>query len=151
MERRGAVMRSLALLLVGLMFAAPAAAQSRVVLVASKDSPIETLSSFEVRKIYLGISVFKNGRAVRALRNLTDEKLNDVFLQSVVGLSEDRYERRLLTNVFKFGTARPEEYSNATLLAQALQANPYAVTYLWVTDEGVPDGLKVLRVLWQEF
>jgi hypothetical protein len=144
-------MRFVVLLLVGLLSAAPVAAQNRVVLVASKDSPIETLSSFEVRKIYLGITVFKDGRAVRALRNLTDQKLNDVFLQSVVGLSEERYERRLLTNVFKFGTARPEEYSNAALLARALQANPYAVTYLWVMDDNVPEGLKVLRVLWQEF
>ena len=144
-------MRLLAAALVGMLLCAPVCAQNRVVLVADRTSPIETLSSFEVRGVYLGIAVFKGGRAVRALRNASDPRLNGVFLQSVVGLSQERYERRVLTNVFKFGTVRPEEFLDSTKLMQALRSNPYAVTYLWVSDDDVPEGLKVLRVLWQDF
>jgi hypothetical protein len=136
--------------LLALLFCAPALAQDRVVLVAAAGSPLQTLSSFEVRKIYLGITVFKDGRPVRGLRNATDPRLNGVFLQAVIGLSAESYERRLLTNVFKFGTARPAEISDPAEIARTLAADPYAVTYVWVSD-GLPEGLKELRVLWQDF
>jgi hypothetical protein len=149
MERRRSVIRA-AVIVVALLFCAPVCAQNRVVLVAAKNSPLETLSSFEVRKIYLGIAVFKNGRTISAFRNGSDPRLSDVFFQSVVGLSEERYERRLLTNVFKYGTARPGEISDASQVKALLVTNPYTVSYLWVTDE-VPEGLKVLRVLWQDY
>jgi hypothetical protein len=148
-ERRRTVIRTAAIVL-ALLICAPVCAQNRVVLVAAADSPIEMLSSFEVRKIYLGIAVFKNGRTINAVRNGSDPRLSDVFFQSVVGLSEERYERRLLTNVFKYGTVRPGEISDASQIKPLLTANPYAVSYLWVTDE-VPTGLKVLRVLWQDY
>ena len=135
-------------LLLAVLICAPVCAQERVLLVAAADSPLQTLSSFEVRKIYLGISVFKDGHSVRALRNDTDQRLKEVFLQSVVGLSEDSYERRLLTNTFKFATARPERIPKTSDMAALLRADPYAVTYIWGTDV-VPPGFKVLRVLWQ--
>ena len=144
------MMRAALIALVALVFCAPVRAQNRVLLVADEASPIETLSSFEVRKLYLGISVFREGHALRPLRNLADPRLNDTFLQSVVGLSEEGYARRLLANVFKFGTARPDEYRNAEQVLQALHGNPYAVSYVWVTG-APPPGLKVLRVLWQDY
>ncbi len=142
--------RTALIALLATLFCAPAGAQNRVLLVADEASPIETLSSFEVRKLYLGISVFSNGHAIRALRNMTEARLNDTFLQSVVGLSEEGYSRRVLANAFKFGTARPDEYRNGERLRQALRGNPYAVTYIWVDGE-LPPGLKVLRVLWQDY
>jgi len=141
------VIRFAALLLV-VLICSPVCAQERVLLVAAADSPLQTLSSFEVRKIYLGISVFKDGHSVRAIRNDTDQRLKAVFLQSVVGLSEDSYERRLLTNTFKFATARPERISKTSDMTPLLRADPYAVTYIWGTDIA-PPGFKVLRVLWQ--
>lgn len=125
-------------------------AQDRVVLVVGAASPIDTLTAFEVRKLFLAIDVFKDGRMIRACRNTSDPRVNDVFLQSVVGLSQERYERRLLANAFQFGTTRPDEYADVTRLLEVLQANPYAVTYLLVDGE-LPTGVKVLRVLWQEF
>jgi hypothetical protein len=148
-ERRPAVIRFAALLL-AVLICVPVRAQERVLLVAAADSPLQSLSSFEVRKVYLGISVFKDGHSVHALRNDTDQRLNEVFLQSVVGLSEESYERRLLTNTFKFGTARPERISKSTDMAPVLRADPYAVTYIWGADV-VPPGFKVLRVLWQDY
>jgi len=135
--------------LLAALFCTPAGAQNRVLLVADQASPIEMLSSFDVRRLYLGISVFLSGHAIRPLRNVSDPRLNDTFLQSVVGLSEEGYERRVLANVFKFGTVRPDEYRKPEELAQALRGNPYAVSYIWVTGEP-PPGLRVLRVLWQD-
>ena len=148
MERGAAVIRA-SLALACLLFSATALAQDRVVLVASASSPLTALTSFEVRKLFLGIEVFRDGRMLRGLRNRSEERLNDVFLQSVVGLSETSYERRLLSNVFKFGTVRPDEFTDLVRLSEALQANPYAVTYLWIAGEP-PADVKVLRVLWQE-
>ena len=151
MECFAAVIRVFAALLISLMLCGAALAQERVVLVASETSRIESMSSFEVRKLYMGISVMKNGRFVRALRNVSDARLNSVFLQSVVGLSEERYERRLLSNLLKYGTARPQESADLDTLVQTLGTDPFAVTYVWVRDGETLDGVKILRVLWQEF
>ena len=143
--------RLFAALLCALALCGPAFAQERVVLVASEASPIDSISSFEVRKLYMGISLLNNGRFVRGLRNVSDERLNGVFLQSVVGLSAERYERRLLSNLLKYGTARPAEYADSTDLLKALRADPLAVSYVWLRNEETLEGVKVLRVLWQEF
>jgi hypothetical protein len=148
-ERRIPVIRAIATALLLALLCGSAHAQNSVLLVADENSPIETLSSFDVRKLYLGITVFWMGRMIRPLRNDSEATLNDRFLQSVVGMSEESYERRLLANVFRFGTARPDAYRDKERLFQTLRQNPYAVTYIWVTDKP-PPGLKVLRVLWKE-
>ena len=137
--------------IVSLLLCVPALAQQRVVLIAAGDSPIESVTALEARKIFLGIVVYSGGRAIRGVRNLTDSSLDRVFLQSVMGLSADRYERRLLSNVFKYGTTRPEEVTDPARLAEMLADNPYAVTYVRTEGDEIPSGTKVLRVLWQGF
>jgi hypothetical protein len=148
-ERGGAVKRLVCI--AALVLCAPALAQQRVVLVATEDSPIVAITALEARKIFLGIAVFSGGRAIRGLRNLTDPSLDRIFLQSLMGLSAERYERRLLSNVLKYGTTRPEEMRDAAQLAAMLEANPYTVTYVRVDGSGPPPGTKILRVLWQDF
>lgn len=125
--------------------------QERVVLVASADSPIDSLTSFEVRKIYLGIEVMRAGRFIRPLRNRSTPFVESVFLQNIVGLTQDRYERRLLSNLLKFGAVRPMEFENVEQLKQSLRDNSFSVTYLLVNGDEDIEGLKVLRILWQEF
>ena len=143
-----ATARIVAVLTLVLLSATGAHAQQRLVLVVAADSPIEDISVFEARKMYLGIDVLKQGNFVRPLRNASDAELEQIFLQSVIGLTKLHYERRLLSNLLRLGSVRPQEFETLDALAEELAGDKFAVTYAF--DDGRLQGVKVLRVLWQE-
>lgn len=126
------------------------AEDAAVVLVTGKDSPIEVITSLETRKIYFGISVTMEGRTIRALRRRDDERLNQIFLQSVIAMSQRSYERRLLSLVLKFGTPRPEEVKSRDRLLKLLAENLPTITYMWKSDAEADPRVRIIRVLWQE-
>jgi hypothetical protein len=130
--------------------AATSRADVAVVLVADKDSPIESISSLDIRKVYFGISVTIGGNIVRGLRRRDDERLNQIFLQSVIAMSERSYERRLLSLVLKFGTPRPAEVDSRDELLELLQNHSSSVAYMWKSEAESDSRVKIIRVLWQE-
>jgi hypothetical protein len=153
MERCVSVRLRVAQLLVfgALTLAAHASAEDvAVVLVAGKDSPIEIISSLEIRKIYFGISVSVKGQAIRALRRRDDERLNQIFLQSVIAMSKRSYERRLLSLTLKFGTPRPVEVKSRGEVLKLLAENPSTITYMWKSEAEADPRVRIIRVLWQE-
>lgn len=150
MERRISVRRIPRItVLIALLWGSQPFAQERMVLVAAQNSPIDTLSLFEVRKIYLGIDVMRDDRRVVGIRNLASPRLNDIFLQNVVGLTESRYETRLLSNLLRFGSVRPREVSRLGELRDMLRLNPMSVSYVLIEDDEDLNGLKLIRMLWE--
>ena len=125
-------------------------ADSAVVLVTAMDSRIESVSSLDIRKSYLGITVTLEGKAVRALRRRDDEHLNQIFLQSVMAMTQRSYERRLLSLVLKFGTPRPLEVDSHKELLELLARNPSSITYMWKREAESDPSVRIIRVLWQE-
>ena len=145
------LVRAILLCCMGLMLCMEVAAANReVVLVAASTSPLHNLDSLELRKIYLGFTVKRDGKIVKGLRNTEDENLNSIFLQTVVAMSEKSYMRRLLFLPLRQGTPRPAEYDETEDLLKALSANPYSVTYMWKDDAVRSSDVKILRVLWQQ-
>lgn len=140
----------LAVLALTLLCAGATWADPSVVLVAYKDSPIESISLLEVRKVYLGIRVFVDGRSVTAYRRRDDEHLNDIFMQVVAAMSRRSYERRLLSLTLKYGSPRPTEVDGLDALVEELSTHPMAIGYTWQSDAEKDERLKVLRVLWKE-
>ena len=121
-----------------------------VVLVTYKDGPIQSISSLDIRKAYLGISVTVDGNTIRALRRRDDERLNQIFLQSVIAMSERSYERRLVSLMLKFGTPRPAELDDSDELLESLVTNPSSIAYMWKSDAEVDSRVRIIGVLWQE-
>ncbi len=139
------------LIIAALTLASHASAEdAAVVLVTGADSPIEDISSLDMRKIYFGISVSVEGRTIRALRRRDDERLNQIFLQSVIAMSQRSYERRLLSLVLKFGTPRPAEVKSRDELLRFLVGNPSTIAYMWKSNAEADPRVKIIRVLWQE-
>jgi len=124
-------------------------AERAVVLVVSKASPIEQLSTLELRKAYLGIAVTIDGRSVNALHLKGDEQLHDIFLQSVVAMSSRTYERRLLASAMQTGRPRPREADSREQLINLMASNPFFVGYMWKSDADADERVKIIRVLWQ--
>lgn len=139
------------LILVGLAVSVQtSSANEAMVLVADKDSPIENISMLEIRKAYLAISVTIVGHAIRPLRRRDDERLNQVFLQSIMAMSQRSYERRLLSLTLKFGVPRPMEVDDLEELFILLAKNPYTIAYMWRVDADANPNVKTIKVLWQE-
>ncbi|MEA2080089.1 MAG: hypothetical protein U9P00_09570 [Pseudomonadota bacterium] len=125
-------------------------AERQVVLVAASTSPLHDLDSLELRKIYLGFTVRRDGNLVKGLRNTGDKDLNRIFLQAVVAMSEKSYRRRLLSLTLIQGIPRPSEYDESQDLLDALSRDPYSVTYMWKDAAARSADVKTLRVLWQQ-
>ena len=126
-----------------------ASAERTMVLVTNEACPLTEMSTLNMRKAYLGVSVTIRGYPIRAYRLNNDEMLNKAFFQYVVSMSEKTYDRRLLSMLLKFGTPSPIEFNEIDNLANALQHSNCAIGYMWLTDAAEQDGLKVLKLLWQ--
>jgi len=124
--------------------------ERQVVLVAAATSPLHSLDSLELRKIYLGFTVKRDGAAVKGLRNTEDKNLNSIFLQTVVAMSEKSYKNRLLSLTLRQGIPGPVEYDKLEDLLAALSATPYCISYMWKQDAVRSSEIKVLRVLWHQ-
>lgn len=141
----------LVLLAVLMMSMAASQAEDAVVLVTFSDGPITDISSLDIRKAYLGITVTNAGSTVRPLRQQEDDRLNLIFLQSVIAMSQKSYERRLLSMMLKYGTPRPAEVDDREDLIERLVSNPFAIGYMWKSDAEADPRVKTIKVLWQEF
>ncbi len=125
-------------------------ASESVVLVVRADSPVTDLSSVEVRKLFLGVPVLVNGKPLHPIRNRSDARLDDIFLQQIVAMTQEAYDRQSLVGLNRQGWVRPAEAGSVVRVVEALYADPLAVSYMWLRDVEHNPRLKVLRILWGE-
>ena len=143
-------MRRLLAILLLLCLVAPARpASQEVVLVVSADSPLQELDSVSVRKLFLGLPVLIKGSPLHPLRNRSDPLLDEIFLQQIVAMSPENYDRQILNRVNQ-GGLRPTEFTSLSELTAALSADPDAVTFMWERDVGHNPRIRVIRVLWSD-
>jgi hypothetical protein len=129
----------------------PVRAQEALVLIAHRDLALDSLGSLDIRKLYLGFVIRdEQNQPIRAILNGSDGHLWNTFLQSVMGMSDKSYERRVLTLTLQSGRVRPHIVMDLEQLLQAVETEPNAVAFAWQRDIEGHDNLKVLRVLWQE-
>ena len=119
-------------------------------MVVSNDSPITGISSLELRKLYLGLQVTLDGVLARPLRNHSNELLQDIFFQSAMAMSEAAYERQLLSLTLRFGRLQPRVVHNLDELKDNLAQDSSAIAYMWRSEISEEDGLRVVKLLWQE-
>jgi hypothetical protein len=105
-------------------------AELRLVLVTSAQSAIPQLSAEEARKLYLGMPMVVDGKLLHPLRNNTDTTVQEMFMQKVMFMSTQAYERQILSRVFRQGGSRPPVYTEAGELLRALENDKTSVTYM---------------------
>ena len=123
--------------------------QRQLVLVTGSTTKIAPLPPAEVRKLFLGLPVSQNSLRLEPLRNVSDPLLNEVFLQKIMFMSAQSYERQLVSQVFRFGGHRPVSYSDSGMLAAALRDRPGTVSYMWLSSTRQIPGIQVVQELWQ--
>lgn len=120
-----------------------------VLLVVQRASPVTDLSSLAVRKLFLGLPVLVDGLPLRPIRNRSDARLDAIFLQHVVALSAEAYDRQLLVGMNRQGRVPPLEIRDSGRIRALVEGDPYAVSFLWRHEVEPDPELRMLRVLWQ--
>lgn len=126
----------------------PPVRERSVVLFSNDPDPDVSLATLETRKLFLGFTVHHDGHLLRPIRNRSDAVLDSVFLQYVVAMSEEIYERRLLTLSLQQGRPRPIEVHSLDELARAM-STPHGVSFAWHSDLARIPGAQAIRVLWR--
>ncbi len=127
------------------LLAAPMAhaEEQRVAIIVNAESDITTISAKEVRRAYLGASIVLNGIEIKPLLNQTDKLADEVFLQKVMFMSAEAYERQLISRTFQ-GGSRPKAYENLTALLTALHSDNAAITFLLYETAVVTPGIRII-------
>lgn len=134
--------------LLGVALSLPAPADElRLVLVASAKSQLAGMTPAEVRRLYLGIPIVKDGKEVIPVRNTSDPKIQEVFLQRVLFMSAHAYERQMTARVYRSGGNRIRDYNDFRKLVAALEEDPRSVTYMPHEAASTISGIKIIASL----
>jgi len=121
-----------------------------LVLIVSARSNVEQLDSPLVRRLFLGLTVTRNGSRLRPLLNEADAKIKALFLQNIVSLSDSTYDRYVLRLSLQQGRTQPMVYKSESELIDAVAADPTAVGYAWLKDVAHDPRVRILRVVWHD-
>lgn len=149
MSRLGRLFIILGLSVVVTVPASAADDRGRLVLVTAAGSQLAPLSNAQLQRLFLGLPVSAQGRAVHALRNRSERLLYEVFLQKVIYMSARTYERQLASRVLLGGGHRPAEFTDQASLIQALSQRPLSVTYMWEQTAAAQPQLEIVQYLWK--
>jgi hypothetical protein len=135
-------------ILFALLFATPMAhaSEQRIAIIVNAASGITTISAKEVRRAYLGASIVLNGIETKPLLNQSDKLASEVFLQRIMFMSDEAYERQLISRTFQ-GGIRPKAYESLPALLSALHNDNAAITFmLYETAIKIP-GIRIIGKL----
>jgi hypothetical protein len=152
MERSAVLIMRRALLLLALLLGAPlgSAGSQSVVLVVRADSAVVDLDPVSVRKLFLGVPVLVDGSPLHPIRNRSDTRLDQIFLQVIAAMSQSVYDRQILIGLNRHGWLRPQELDSSGLILDKLSMDPNAVTFMWQRDVARNPQIRVIRVLWTD-
>ena len=142
--------RFIRLLVFAVMLGSSSSVMAReLLLVSSFQEPINAFSKTELRRLFLGFTVKRNGVTLTSSRNTSEEYAYQVFLQHVMFMSKRNYERRLLSLGFTKGNKIVPEYNDILVLLKEINKNNNHVSYVWREDIKPGSDLNVIQVLWE--
>jgi ABC-type phosphate transport system substrate-binding protein len=125
----------------------PARAQERdsLAIVVAKDSPIQGLSQFELKKLYLGANITdSSGQRIVPFNQPPSSPDRILFEQRVLGMTPDEVARHWIDNKIRGGSAAPKAISPADLLQKVVSRMPHSLAYVRVAN--VQPDVRVLAI-----
>lgn len=122
------------------------AAEPKLVLVASAKSQIAPITTAEARRLYLGVPLVQDGHELIPVRNATDPVAQELFLQRVLFMSAQAYDRQVSGRIYRSGGNRIAEYDNPRELVDSLVTQPWAVTYMTSDAASRQPDLKTVSI-----
>jgi hypothetical protein len=136
----------IAILLASFVLFAPAPGQAheqRIVIVTGEGSKIKAISAKEVRRAYLGAIIVLNGIEIKPLRNQSDKLAEEVFLQKVLFMSAEAYERQILALTFRGGNIL-KAYDKLNDLLSVLQNDNTTITFMLFGTAMTTPGIRII-------
>ena len=130
--------------------AVPRAETQRLVLVTS--TPGITAADIDretARRLFLGRAVVWDNQRITPIINHSEDLIYEVFLQNVIHMSANHYERHMLSTVFRLGGKRPRSVSDFGSLMEALNSRPATVTFMWESRARATPGVYIVTELWK--
>jgi hypothetical protein len=128
----------------------PAFAGEELVLIVSTRSDVDQLDSTLVRRLFLGLTVTQHGNRLRPVLNEADPEIKELFLQTIVSMSDSTYDRYVLRLSLLQGRTQPTVYRNNAELINAVAADPTVVGYVWARDVAHDPRIRILRIVWHD-
>jgi len=119
------------------------------VLVGAVSPDRDPFTLYEIRKIFLGHSVERDGARIKGVINVADQDNYSVFLQKLIHLSAKDYERRLVSRTFRTGVSSVSKAETFAELKLTLLADASAISVVRSDQLEGSDGLEVIQVLWK--
>jgi len=116
-----------------------------LVVVINHDSELAPLNAKELRKLYLGLKVKKNGEHLKPVQNYSDDVLHEVFLQKIMFMTSRTYQRQLKLRTIRKGIKPPVEFSSNKSIVELLMNNKHSVAYMWKAEAERISDIRVLQ------
>lgn len=120
----------------------------RLLLVTSAENKISPLDRNELRRLFLGMPVYRSGKVLNPLLNKTDERCYQIFLQSVIGMSQKRYERTLVLGLYRQGYNSPPIYTQLNELQAELNKRPDGVSFVHDNGQLKETSFNIVQEIW---
>ena len=115
----------------------------RIAIVTGEKSKIKTISDKNVRRAYLGASVVLDGAEVKPLLNQSDDLVKEVFMQKIMFMSNEAYDRQLLTHAFRGGSS-PQSYHSPAALLDALNHGSASISFMLYETAIKTPGIRII-------
>ena len=123
-----------------------ACAAADIAVVVGQDTPVNTLSFAEARKLAMGDRQYwSSSLRVTLLIHAPTAREREVVLKTIYGMSEAQFRQYWISKVFRLeATAGPKIVYSNEMAIELVGAIPGAVGF--VDAANVPKGLKVIRI-----
>jgi hypothetical protein len=150
--RSGPVKSIVSILLVLLLgVAMPAySGEDDLALIVSAHSEVDTLDPLLARRLFLGLTVTRNGVRLRPVLNESDPRIKALFFKDIVAMSDHTYDRYVLRLALLQGRTEPAVFASRLALLNAVASDPTVVGYMWAKDAARDPRVRILRTVSNE-
>lgn len=114
-------------------------------IVVAKDSPIQELSEFELKKLYLGANISdSSGHRIVPFNQAPSSPDRLLFEQRVLGMTPDEVARHWIDHKIRGGGSAPKAISPAELLQKVVSRMPHSLGYVRATS--VQPDVRVIAI-----
>ncbi len=119
-----------------------------LLLITDKSNKIQPLSKDEMRRLFLGMPVYRNGNKLKAAINRSDEMCYQVFLQYILGMSHKRYVHTMVSSLYRNGIKTPPKFTSAEKIIDYIHEEDYSVTYIFKHNLSNFNNINVVQEIW---
>lgn len=121
---------------------------NNAVLISASGKLIPEFTNKEIRLLYLGFPVTKEEQTYEPLINASDPVTYKQFLQKVMFMTENRYQRQLISRVFRNGGEQPIRFDDKDNLINSLKNKTNTITFVMAGTASQLDNVQVIQRLW---